>query len=250
MSDLVHVPRSAIERPPEKMGGEMITAALIESRNWLTKAIKAADPTPIANFRAWAATVEEAARHKKLGREIELDAAEMVRRSDRGVGVAIREGQKAGEISTRGDHRSNRVLAKGLVSPKVFFDSSDQRTDTYLVTDGVSDEQFEAAITEAKAEGDLSRANVVRKVTGKRTPRATKRPKMLRKTRRLDPNRVIEETINAADPDAGGVLELVDYTELDGDRLEMWISSLSSHMDSLRSLRAKLQKELNRRVTD
>ena len=36
----------------------------------------------------------------------------------------------------------------------------------YDMTDGVPDEKFEAAITEAKTEGNLSRANVVRKVTG------------------------------------------------------------------------------------
>ena len=34
------------------------------------------------------------------------------------------------------------------------------------ITDGVSDEQFEEALTEAKSEGNLSRANVVRKLKG------------------------------------------------------------------------------------
>lgn len=39
------------------------------------------------------------------------------------------------------------------------------------MTDGVSDEQFETAIDEAKDEGNLSRANVVRKVQGAGGPK-------------------------------------------------------------------------------
>ncbi|SHR21298.1 Uncharacterised protein [Mycobacteroides abscessus subsp. abscessus] len=35
------------------------------------------------------------------------------------------------------------------------------------MTDGVSDEQFEEVITQAKVEGDLSRANVARKCKDK-----------------------------------------------------------------------------------
>ncbi|MDO3057020.1 hypothetical protein P5V98_24650, partial [Mycobacteroides abscessus subsp. massiliense] len=37
----------------------------------------------------------------------------------------------------------------------------------YDLADGVSDEQFEEAITEARAEGNLSRANVARKCKDK-----------------------------------------------------------------------------------
>ena len=36
----------------------------------------------------------------------------------------------------------------------------------YDLTDDVTDEQFDTALSEAKAEGNLSRANVVRKIKG------------------------------------------------------------------------------------
>lgn len=59
-----------------------------------------------------------------------------------------------GRDELRGDH---------LVRPGQLFADHNERTDIYRVTDDVSDDQFEAAVTEAKAEGDLSRANVVRR---------------------------------------------------------------------------------------
>jgi hypothetical protein len=176
-AEIAHVSPASIEQADPAHAAEMVTAALIESRSWLAVAMQGTDPTPIAEIRAWAKTVEEATKQKNLGREIELEAAEMVRRADRGIGVAIRKGQDAGEIAKRGDiggapspgqrgslPGTRRSGTDHLVSPKSFFGNSDEAVDTYAITDGVTDEQFEAAVTEAKAEGNLSRANVVRKV--------------------------------------------------------------------------------------
>lgn len=39
-------------------------------------------------------------------------------------------------------------------------------THTYAMTDGVTDEEFNSVVESAKHEGNLSRANVVRKVRG------------------------------------------------------------------------------------
>ena len=50
------------------------------------------------------------------------------------------------------------------------FGTTEERRDTYAVADDVTNEQFDAAIDEAKAEGNLSRANVVRKVRGETCP--------------------------------------------------------------------------------
>jgi len=181
----IHVASQAGEMDKADITAEMVTAALIESRSWIAVAMQGTDPTPIAEFKAWAATVEEATKQKKLGRDIELDAAEMVRRAERGIGVAIRNGQKAGEIASRdsGDfgpkadyQRDGEMVhvdrdAPGTpISPKDFASKSELSSThggIYDMTDGVSDEQFEEAVVEAKAEGDLRRANVVRKVKGK-----------------------------------------------------------------------------------
>lgn len=45
-----------------------------------------------------------------------------------------------------------------------------EQVQTYAMTDGVTDEQFDLAVAVAKDEGNLSRANMVRKVT--RAPRS------------------------------------------------------------------------------
>jgi Family of unknown function (DUF6551) len=111
--------------------------------------------------------------------EAQLAAAEIVRRAERGIGVAIRRGQQDGEIARPGDHRShgspgvhggnpNDRHDDHLGSPGSFFRHGDERADTYAMTAGVSDADFENAIGEAKAEGNLSRANVVRKVRQQR----------------------------------------------------------------------------------
>lgn len=67
----------------------------------------------------------------------------------------------------RGTHQSGvNALIK---TPRAAFiskgDWSDNGSGIGDLTDGVTDEQFEGALTDARAEGNLSRANVVRKVT-------------------------------------------------------------------------------------
>lgn len=171
---------------PAEQRGQMITHALIESKQWLAVATKGTDPTPIAEFKAWAATVAEMTKQKGLAAEIQAEAQEMVRRAERGIGVAVRNGQSAGEIRANGQRGSAQVTyervrngnvekvsqgavldeTSSLASPGTFFGSAEERVDAYALTDGVSDEQFEEALTAARNEGNLSRANVVRNVKG------------------------------------------------------------------------------------
>jgi hypothetical protein len=116
---------------------------------------------------------------KQLGKDAQLAAAEIVRRAERGIGVAIRRGQQSGEIARRGDrgsrgapgvHGGNPGDRRGdhLGSAAEFFRYGDERADAYPMADGVSDTDFEGALGEAKAEGNLSRANVVRKIRQRR----------------------------------------------------------------------------------
>lgn len=78
------------------------------------------------------------------------------------IGLAIRKGQDEGRISRRG-HNGRGEVVRGpynLASPSDFHGSSRQSvTETYAMTDGVTDADFDSAIEEAKAEGNLSRAN-------------------------------------------------------------------------------------------
>ena len=151
-----------------------VTRMLDQSRQWLDRALEATNPArEVADFKAFIATVAEAAKQKKLSEAIQLDAVEMVRRSERALGVAIRKGQDAGEIGSAHNgaasrHRDQVVTGNSVLPSPTDFAPKHELTNThggiYDVTDGVTDEQFDSAIAEAKEEGNLSRANVVRKV--------------------------------------------------------------------------------------
>ncbi|MBG6239891.1 DNA-binding helix-hairpin-helix protein with protein kinase domain [Mycetocola sp. CAN_C7] len=144
-----------------------MTMMLDQARQWLERAKASTAPAQdVAEFKAFVATVAEAAKQKKLSLDIQLDAVEMVRRSERALGVAIREGQEAKEITDRGNrenyggpnHRQSRDAT--LSSPSDFLATGTDRALTYAVTDNVTEEEFEVALSVAKDEGNLSRAGM------------------------------------------------------------------------------------------
>lgn len=61
------------------------------------------------------------------------------------------------------------------MSPRLYFTNTQERAETYAMTDDVSNEQFDDAIDDAKREKDLSRANVARKTRAKRDAAETQR---------------------------------------------------------------------------
>lgn len=149
----------------------MVTHALHESKQWLAVATKGTDPTPIADFKAWAATVAEMTRQKGLASDIQADALEMVRRAERGLDVAVRNGQASGDISTDAGARwsvgnPDRISKP---SPRDFFVGGAERSDAHQMGD-LTEQEFEEVIAEAREEGNLSRANVVRKIKGANGP--------------------------------------------------------------------------------
>lgn len=106
------------------------------------------------------------------------DAAEFLRRAERGLGVAIREGQERGEVRVQGENaRFESDLVDQVnkkVSPTDFAKRAELsgnegsgRMGIYHLVDDISDDQFEDALDEAKSEGNLSRANVARKAKAK-----------------------------------------------------------------------------------
>lgn len=248
-TDLVPFDPAAIESAED--AAALVTNALIESKAWLAVAVTRTDPTPIAEFKAWAATVAEATRQKGLAEEIQLDATEMVRRAERGIGVAIRNGQSAGVIKTQGQgggqppHSQRPRVDSDKLAPTDFASNSElsgNHTGIYSITDGVTDERFEQAIADAKDERNLSRANVSRHAHGEsRAPRSANRHELLNNTRRPNTNRIVEETVTALEGLCIG-LGLVDYDELDITKAPHWAASLEESMKALR----RFQKELNR----
>ena len=176
MADLDALPREHQELA--------ITRMLDQSKQWLDRAMEATNPArEVAEFKAFVATVAEAAKQKKLSEGIQLDAVEMVRRAERALGVAIRKGQGSGDIAKRGDiggrsgllhHDPSRSSNQQDLDKPTDFASMHELSNTsggiYDLTDGVTDDDFNAALAEAKEEGNLSRANVVRNVKRKTRP--------------------------------------------------------------------------------
>ena len=176
---------AALARMTPEQQVETVTGMLVQSNVGLLVAIAAQDLPGIAEAKQKAATIQEITKQLRMGKEMALHAAEFVRRAERGLGVAIREGQARGVIATpdevasaagkvaRGSF-SSRQNALGKPADTDFAERSELSGNStkgqfgiYGMTDGVSDAQFEESIAEAKADGNLSRANVARKCKAK-----------------------------------------------------------------------------------
>jgi len=302
MTDLVPVGNpDDIANLPAEQRDQMITHALVESKQWLAVATKGTDPTPIAQFKAWAATLAEATKQKGLAQDIQMDALEMVRRAERGIGVAIRNGQEAGEIRKRGErdyhNAEGDVITNCKVSPYDYAPPGELKGNgvgIYALTDDVTDDEFEEALDGAREEKDLTRANVARKAREQREgkPPPSGKPTLSEKIaqvrqlaeansssrqiaetigmrvnslrkfaarhdipipadavmgdryRRIDPARVVAETVSALEGLAMGV-QLVakdDYLSLDPDLVKEWSTSLTRSLAAINRMR----KEMNR----
>lgn len=159
-----------------------VTGILGQSRFGLQVAIAAQNLPGIMEWKAKASAIQDLARQLQLGKDMQLDAAEFLRRAERGLGVAIRGGQARGEIRRGGqsDTYGNAwVTSQPLTTrsgPNDFASQSElhganlPRTGIYAMTDGVTNEAFEAALAEARQEANLSRANVARKAREQSKP--------------------------------------------------------------------------------
>jgi hypothetical protein len=156
--------------------GEFVVAACERAKAWLREALEHGEIGQIAEARSQAEAVRVYTMQRQLGHDAQLAAAEIVRRAERGIGVAIRRGQAAGEIRGRGGHggrgggngADNTISRPGPADYASITELRGNGAGIYHLTDGVSEEEFEAALAAAKAEDNLSRANVVRKIRDRR----------------------------------------------------------------------------------
>ena len=234
-----------------------VTNMLGEARRWLAHAVVATEPRPAAEFKAMVASIAEVTKQFGLSKEIQIDAVKMVYRAERGVGVAIRGGQANGSVVKSGDvgggGRGGDAAAatragyyQKLDRPTNFATAgelSNNGTGIYAMTDDVSDAQFERALAEAENEGDLSRANVVRKIKkqpapqGKQPAPQGKRHELLKGTRHHDPARIVEETAISLAGIAMG-LDLIAPGTVPEE-------SKAAHTEVMRTALSKIRKFLN-----
>lgn len=182
-TDLANLDPSEIDKAADP--GAFVVLCCERAKTWLAQAVEQGDIDSIVETKSQAEAIRVYTIQKQLGKDAELSAAEIVRRAERGIGVAIRRGQQEGTIATREEARSfagqvssarrlgNNEPLKAKPTPGDIVpvhELSDNGAGIYHLTDGVSDDQFEAALTAAKAEGNLSRAHLVRKVKGEASP--------------------------------------------------------------------------------
>ncbi len=175
--------------PIEATSEVAVTSYLQQARDWLATAVETTGTEQIAAAKAEIATAAEATKQLGLSREIREDAVEMVRRAEYALGKSIRKGQAEGRIHSPGTAGGRATPGQvgarpgiksadsvGMTSPAEFFSHSDERRFAYGVADA-NEHEFDAAIDDARAEGNLSRANVGRKVAEHvgRPQRATRR---------------------------------------------------------------------------
>lgn len=165
-----------------------ITGYLQQARDWLATAVETTGPEQIAAAKAEIATAAEATKQLGLSKEIQHDATEMVRRAEWALAKSVRLAQARGEVKREreGGGRPATGTATGTSKPSasdLFGTNSKAQTTRMHALGDVEDHELEEALSEAREEGNLSRANVIRKIecrTGRneregRTQRATRR---------------------------------------------------------------------------
>lgn len=182
-----------------------VTAYLTSARDRLVLALEATGPDAVVALKAEIATAAEATKQLGLSKEIQTDAREMVRRAEYALGKAIRAAQAVGQVRTPGQRGPSQVgfertrngrnevvqevrgePTNSLRSPSEFVSTAELHG-TYALVDGVSAAEFEVALSDAKSEGNLSRANVVRKIRGVKSDGLTPLER-LNKIRELAPS--------------------------------------------------------------
>ena len=179
MDDEVKSTLESLDTPSNEIA---ISQMLDKAKSYLEVAMRQADaPRAIADFKAEIIAVAQYAKQKKVSEEIQIDAMSMVRRAERSLGLAIREGQERGEVETassasriaaivreskkRGDQvtpqKSNLPKPTDFATTSELYNTKGGIVD---MTDNVSDSEFDTALEAAKEERNPSRANVVRKI--------------------------------------------------------------------------------------
>lgn len=146
--------------------GAVIAKVCEDTAWWLDALVQTHDVAGIARVRRQIVALERAVLLARLDRDIQLDVAELARRGERAIGLAIRHGQAHGTIRAQGQKPGDSALP----SPREFATAEVLSRGAYAFAD-VPHEVFEAALTVSRVARDLGRADMVRRVTGKSVPR-------------------------------------------------------------------------------
>ena len=111
----------------------------------------------VSTAKLAAVRAAEFSKRLDLSKDLRLESDMQVRRWERALGTAIREGQERGEIRSNGQREGASSL--GVSSPADFASHNDlngrgsDKPGIYALTDNATDDQFESALTTARDEG-------------------------------------------------------------------------------------------------
>lgn len=171
-TDLTTFDPSLVEQSADP--GTFVVLACERAKDWLEQAVAHGEIDQIVEIKSQAEAIRIYSTQKQLGKDAELAAAEIVRRAERGLGVSIRRGQEEGTVSPPNARSGNSRPGKPLARPSDYASDSELYggghglPGIYDLADDVDDDQFEAALGEAKNEGNLTRTNVAKKVATKK----------------------------------------------------------------------------------
>lgn len=157
------------------LGTGGLTKLLNEIRRDTDQAEELAD---LRNVKVKAVALLEITKQAGFSADYRLQAAEVTRRAERKLGVAIRKAQKSGLMRSE-LHKSPRLISPfDYCTRNELFGSGNTRgLGIYGFVDKVSDEQFEEALTEAVKAGDLCRGSVAKRCSERIQVDAPKVPK-------------------------------------------------------------------------
>lgn len=261
----VEVRVAALRDLPAESQVHAVTVMLSDARTRLLAASAVHDLPGIREIKACAATLQEIAKQLRLGKDMQLEAAEFVRRAERAIGVGIRDGQRNGTVLTDSEVLSNAAIRRDIKlgrSTKTSEELVDKSAPTdfaergelsgnackgqfgiFGMTDDVTDEQFEQALAEARDEGQLSRANVARKARARargESPPPPPAPKV-RKTARA--RKLIAHMSIDLHNYALAVAEL-DFAEVDAAEAHTDIMHMFNSIGVIRSFLKKVNKQI------
>lgn len=230
-ADLTVAPtRGGLESLTPAQRDAAVTRYLEDAHERLSMALAATAVDVVRSIKAEASVMAELSRQVNVSKEVQTDAAEMVRRAEWALGKAVRAGQERGEVRPRGDQSE---VPEGTSPVSEFIRPGKELHDITTMADA-DDETFEDALTDARAEGNVSRANVVRKVR----ERAGEKP-------RQAPRRALTDQFFDAAYDMARAIERVH--KLTGD--DRWESNkaqiASKHGSDLRQAADLLEQVLH-----
>jgi hypothetical protein len=244
-----------------------VSDMLNHAYSWLSRAVASTDTDPmhVKEVRAYAYTISEATKQRDLSRSIQLDAQEMARRADYALAKAIRDGQQPGEnhtVARQGENLNAKGSLKEPLHSQYEFAShkelqgQTQGTGILALADNASPAEFEEALTEAKAEGNLSRANLVRKVSPERHDSEPDVIDVDSETVDVETGEVVEETpkrlnrsMRICATTVGDLettmtlLSYIDYESITTTQARDWAARLEEPMKALRKFNTQINRK-------